>query len=133
MAHDKIIKDMQGFLEYKKGTKIQKKASFGPAICCFLAKCYQTTIFVYSNPFARTTTRRSKRMNGFFKLSITVYFYHQDDKVHVELLKDINAYPTEQAICLHQQYSWYWEWPAVIWLSVPSFNSKENRLGILIT
>jgi len=97
MAHDQIIKDVQGFLEYKKGIKVQKKAGFSPVICCFLAKCYQKTIFVYSDLLARTKTRSSKKMEELFKLSTTVYFYGQDSKVHVELLKDINAYPTEEA------------------------------------
>ena len=41
LSHDNIFKDVQAFLEHKKGTKMKRKAWFSLKICCFLAKCYQ--------------------------------------------------------------------------------------------
>ena len=108
LSHDRIFKDVQAFLEHKKGTKMKRKAWFSLKICCFLAKCYQKTIFVYSDPLAGTKTRRSTKIEGSFKLTTFVYFYPKDGKVHVELLKEVNAHPTEGALCLHHQLN-HWQ------------------------
>ena len=108
LSHDCIFKDVQAFLEHKKGTKMKRKAWFSLKICCFLAKCYQKTIFVYSDPLAGTKTRRSTKLEGSFNMTTTVYFHQKDGKVHVELLKEVNAYPTKGALCLHHQLN-HWQ------------------------
>jgi hypothetical protein len=57
---------------------------------------------------AGTKTRRSTKIEGSFKLTTIVYFYRKDGKVHVELLKEVNAHPTEGALCLHHQLN-HWQ------------------------
>jgi hypothetical protein len=59
---------------------------------------------------AGTKTRRSTKLEGSFNLTTTVYFHQKDGKVHVELLKEGNAYPTKGALCLHQHLN-HWQLP----------------------
>jgi hypothetical protein len=69
-------------------------------------KRYQKTTIVYSDPLARTKTRRSTKIERSFNLTTIVYFYRQDGKVHVELLKEVNAHPTKGALFLHHQLNY---------------------------
>ena len=41
-------------------------------------------------------------------MTTIVYFYQQDEKVHVELLKEVHAHPTKGALCLHHQLN-HWQ------------------------
>jgi hypothetical protein len=74
LSHDCIFKDVQAFLEHKKGTKMKRKAWFSLKICCFLAKCYQKTIFVYSDPLAGTKTWRSTKIVGSFNFNLSPFW-----------------------------------------------------------